>query len=199
MKWLDGITDSKDTSLGKLQELVMDREACRTTVHGVAKSEWLNWTECSVVRIYHILFMHVSLDGYFGAIMNNTAMNIGVQVSMWTCLQISKDETEKSCCWDQMRWWNISQHVRSRPMRKHRSLYVVLDSSADKESACQCTRCKRRRFDPYVGKILWRRAWQPTPVFLPGKSCGQRSLVGYSSWGQTRLSTDTHRQYLNNI
>ena len=42
--------------------------------------------------------MHVSLDGYFGAIMNNTAMNIGVQVSMWTCLQISKDETEKSCC-----------------------------------------------------------------------------------------------------
>ena len=34
-----------------------------------------------------------------------------------------------------------------------------------------------------TGSILWRRKWQPTPVFLPGKSHGQRSLVGYSPWG----------------
>ena len=39
-----------------------------------------------------------------------------------------------------------------------------------KESTCQC---RRPRFDPWVRKIPWRRAWQPTPVFLPGKSCGQ--------------------------
>ena len=60
-----------------------------------------------------------------------------------------------------------------------------------KESACQC---KRHGFDPWVRKIPWRRKWQPTPVFLPGKSHGQRSLVGYSSWGaksQTRLSDQT--------
>ena len=44
-------------------------------------------------------------------------------------------------------------------------------------------RHKRRGFDPLVGKTPWRRAWQPTPVFLPGKIHGQRSLVGYSSWG----------------
>ena len=37
----------------------------------------------------------------------------------------------------------------------------------------------RCRFDPWVGKIPWRRAWQPTPVFLPGESHGQRSLAGY--------------------
>ena len=37
----------------------------------------------------------------------------------------------------------------------------------------------RLRFDPWVGKITWRRAWQSTPVFLPGESHGQRSLVGY--------------------
>ena len=41
----------------------------------------------------------------------------------------------------------------------------------------------RQRFDPRVRKILWRRARQPTPVFLPGESHGQGSLAGYSSWG----------------
>ena len=39
------------------------------------------------------------------------------------------------------------------------------------------------RFDPWFRKIPWRRAWQPTPVFLLGESHGQRSLVGYSPWG----------------
>ena len=48
-----------------------------------------------------------------------------------------------------------------------------------KESA---SKCKRRRFDPLV-KTLWRRKWQPAPVFMPGESHGQRSLVGYSPWG----------------
>ena len=43
--------------------------------------------------------------------------------------------------------------------------------------------CKRPGFDPWVGKVPWRRARQPIPVFLPGESLGQRSLVGYSPWG----------------
>ena len=41
-------------------------------------------------------------------------------------------------------------------------------------------------FDPWVGKIPWRRTWQPTPVSLPGESHGQRSLAGYSPWGRTQ-------------
>ena len=49
-----------------------------------------------------------------------------------------------------------------------------------KESACQY---RRHRFHAWVRKISWRRKWQPTPIFLPGKSYGQRSLVGYSPWG----------------
>ena len=53
------------------------------------------------------------------------------------------------------------------------------DGTSAKEPACQSRRCKRRGFDPWVGKIPWRRAWQPTPVFLPWKSHGQRSLGGY--------------------
>ena len=52
-----------------------------------------------------------------------------------------------------------------------------------KESACQC---RRPGFDPWVGKIPWRRKWQPTPVFLPGESHGQRRLAGYSPWGCKR-------------
>ena len=48
----------------------------------------------------------------------------------------------------------------------------------------------RPEFDPWVGKIPWRTAWQPTPVFLPGESQGQRSLVGYSSWGHKESEHD---------
>ena len=56
-----------------------------------------------------------------------------------------------------------------------------------KEPACQC---RRPRFNPWVGKFPWRRKWQPTPVFLPGKSCGQKSLVGYNPRGCKRVRHD---------
>ena len=64
-----------------------------------------------------------------------------------------------------------------------------------KEFACQC---RIPRFEPCVGKILWRMKWQPTSVFLPGKSHGQRNLVGHNPWGRKeldmteRLSMHTH-------
>ena len=47
-----------------------------------------------------------------------------------------------------------------------------------KEFTCWCRRCQRLRFSPWVGKIPWSRKWQPTPIFLPGKFHGQRSLAG---------------------
>ena len=55
--------------------------------------------------------------------------------------------------------------------------------SSCKETSCQCRRCKRYGFDPWVWKNHWRRAWQPSPVFLPEKPHWQRRLMGYSSWG----------------
>ena len=55
-----------------------------------------------------------------------------------------------------------------------------------KESPGQCKRCG---FSPWVRKILWRREWQPTPVFLPRESHGQRSLVGYSPRGHKESDT----------
>ena len=56
--------------------------------------------------------------------------------------------------------------------------------SSGKEPASQYRRHKSRGFSPWVRKIPWRRAWQPTPVFLPGEFHGQRGLVGYSPWGR---------------
>ena len=47
-------------------------------------------------------------------------------------------------------------------------------------------------FDPWIGKIPWRRKWPPTPIFLPGEFHGQRSLAGYSPWGR-RESDMTRR------
>ena len=55
-----------------------------------------------------------------------------------------------------------------------------------KESACQC---RRWRFRPWVGKIPWSREWQLTPLFFPGKFCGQRSLADYSPWRHKESDT----------
>ena len=61
-------------------------------------------------------------------------------------------------------------------------IYGLLRRYSGKESICQCRRCKRYRFHPWVGNIPWNKKWYPTPVFLPRKSHGQR----------TPLSTHTH-------
>ena len=58
---------------------------------------------------------------------------------------------------------------------------------SSKELACEC---RRYRFNAWVRKILWRRKWQPTRVFSPGNSHGQRSLEGYSPWGCKRVGHD---------
>ena len=50
-----------------------------------------------------------------------------------------------------------------------------------------CLQCRRPGFHPRVGKITWRREWQPTPVFRTGESHGQRRLAGYRPWGSQRL------------
>ena len=70
-----------------------------------------------------------------------------------------------------------------------------------KVSACKAGDVKknnnnrRRGFDPWVRKIPWRRKWQLTPVFLPGESHGQRSMVGYSPWGCKRVRHDLVTAY----
>ena len=62
-----------------------------------------------------------------------------------------------------------------------------MDMDSGKEPACQCRRHMRLGYDPWVRKIPWSRKWQPTPVCLPGKFHGQRSLA-LGSQSRTRLS-----------
>ena len=62
-----------------------------------------------------------------------------------------------------------NEHIRGFP-----------GGASGKEPACQCRRHKRHGLNLWVGGIPWRRAWQPSPVFLPGESHGQRSLAGYN-------------------
>ena len=68
------------------------------------------------------------------------------------------------------------------------------------EPVWQCRRHKRWGFDPWVGKVPWRRKWQPTPVLFPGESQGQRRLVAYSPWAceesDTTVCTHIHTHVL---
>ena len=63
------------------------------------------------------------------------------------------------------------------------------DGASAKEHTCQCRRCQIFGLDPWVGEISWRWSWQPTPIFLPGESHGQKSLACYSPWGHTESDT----------
>ena len=68
--------------------------------------------------------------------------------------------------------------------------------ASGQEPTCQCRRPKRCRFDPWVGKIPWRRKALPNPIFLPGESLGQRSLAGYSPYGHKELDmTEATKHY----
>ena len=65
----------------------------------------------------------------------------------------------------------------------------IPSDASGKEPACQCRRHRSQGFDPWVGKIPWRRKWQSIPAFLPRESHGLRSLVGYRPWGCKELDT----------
>ena len=96
--------------------------------------------------------------------------------------------------------WLVETSPRSLPSSSRGTLPVQISpfTSHTGLGFCRgwsiCLQCGRPEFNPWVGKIPWRRKWQPTPVLLPGQSHGRRSLVGYHprvTKSQTRLSDFT--------
>ena len=85
--------------------------------------------------------------------------------------------------------WNLIQYMSPQGFPS---------SASGKELSCQCRRCKRCGFDPWVRKIPRRRKWQPTPIFLLGKSHGQRSLSGYSLCGHKESDMTEHKLGIKN-
>ena len=87
--------------------------------------------------------------------------------------------------------WSVICFENLEPMSHSQEPFtastVVLRLSQVAQSVENCLQYRRPRFDPWVGKIPCKKPWQPTPVFLPGESQGQRSLVGDSQWGRREL------------
>ena len=90
---------------------------------------------------------------------------------------------EKYTYFQQRPKWNREKHWGSRIAHSFSETWGKKGASqvalVVKKSSWQCRRHKRHGFNPCIRKIPWRRAWQSTPVFLPGESHGQRSLAGY--------------------
>ena len=97
------------------------------------------------------------------------------------------------------RWWGDPKLFRLRRNIIRAEIQGLPRWLSGEESACQCGRCQRHIFNPCVKKSPWRRKWQPTPGFFPGKFHGQRSLTGYSPWGRKESDTSEHacRRILN--
>ena len=107
----------------------------------------------------------------------------GLSGAGWGCCAGNIQSQEQSVAQRHQTCKECRCSLRLRTARVSQGLYLYMELSgwlSGKEPAYQC---RRRGFEPWVGKIPWRRKWESTPIFLPGKSQGQRSLAGYGPGG----------------
>ena len=136
-----------------------------------------------VLQIYNFTFIEIALVLMSG--MKKQAFPHILNLNNWNAAQEKKNAGTD---W----WWFLSLWIVNSKSATHSGLPRWLSG---KEHACQCRRHRRHGFNPWIRKIPWRRKWQPTPAFLPGKAHGQeawRVTVQGVSKSQTWLSTHTH-------
>ena len=75
------------------------------------------------------------------------------------------------------------------PFKIYYCVHIVIFPGGSDGGPPALLQCRRPGFNPWVRKVSWRRKWQPTPVFLPGKSHGRRNWLGYSPWGRKESDT----------
>ena len=179
-------------SLSKLWEMVKDRELWYAAVCGVAKSQTRlsNWTTATVLhktrlmscraRCHELKWWKALLISHFGYCCGHLATLMGKKWQICGAEPLNSGSPKgfmpppKEAAL-QMQLTNILMGCLGGAVVKN--LLANAEDSGD-------------GLDPWVGKIPWKRKWQPTPVSLPGKSCGQRSLVGYSLWNRRRVRRD---------
>ena len=126
-----------------------------------------------------------------GLFIVNSWLLLIVAVHKLSCFQVcgiffsQQGDLTQVCCIRRLilNHWTISK-VPPQPLNEYLGWAKWLTRwLSGKESTCRCRRHRRCRFNPWVRKIPWRKAWQSTSVFLPGEAHGQKNLVGYSPWG----------------
>ena len=153
-------------------------------------SLWPQWlTPLLYVKCTHSLSRPFKISPYYE--IRGKVQDLIDEV-LWVCFSYSGNlETERmlsshTCQYTIMRQAEDNYNRCSKGGGKSRKQITVHSNS---EFQSICLQCGRPGFDPWVGKIPWRRKWQPTPVFLPGESHGRRSLVGYSPQGHKQSDT----------
>ena len=121
---------------------------------------------------------------WFRSLGHQSSLSAGAELATTSCFQTSQNQCRSLGLWLKLPFFICSAEKK---LFFWAWMYISAGLPWWLSSKEFCHPCRRLGFTPWVRKIPWRRKWQPTPVFLPGKSYGQRSLGGYSPWGCKRV------------